>query len=145
MLSLPNGVSPVSATLVWKQNIGYSSACPRRASSHCAHPVCLALNALLVLWVIDPRRQQLFINKKPAKMVGLGETARYSTLQSWQSISLFHCVITGDLASNRGGIMRHYAGRTRFTYFCAVFSCILQPTGSSCWRHISQICGTGYP
>ena len=34
------------------------------------------------------------------------------------------------------------AGRTRFTHhFCAVFNCILQPTGSNERRPIRQICG----
>ena len=41
----------------------------------------------------------------------------------------FVSLVGGDLASNRGRVIRLFAVRTRFTHFYAVFNCILQPTG----------------
>ena len=38
------------------------------------------------------------------------------------------CANVGDFRLNSGQIIRLF-GRTRFTHFCAVFSCILRPTG----------------
>ena len=37
----------------------------------------------------------------------------------------------GDSTLNSGRINRLFAGRTRFTHFCAVFNCVWQPTESS--------------
>ena len=58
--------------------------------------------------------------QKAYQLVGLGETPRHSNLQSRQTYSQIHCVITGDLLSNRHRIMRHCAGCTSFTLFAAV-------------------------
>ena len=49
------------------------------------------------------------------------------------------CVISGDLASNRGRITRPSAGWTGIAQFYAVFSYILQPTGRSQRRHFRPI------
>ena len=51
------------------------------------------------------------------------------------------CAIDDELASNSGRIIRLFVDWTRFTYFYAVFNYIMQPSGSSQWRHIQQICG----
>ena len=48
--------------------------------------------------------------------MGLSKTPRHSALQSRRTLSQIQCVISGDLASSRGRIMRLYAGRTRFTH-----------------------------
>ena len=37
----------------------------------------------------------------------------------------------GDSMSKSGRIIQLYAGRTRFTHFCTVFNCVLQPTEGS--------------
>ena len=55
----------------------------------------------------------LSTNKKPANLVGLGQTPRHSTLQSRQIFSQVHCVTTGNLASYHDRILRLYAGCTR--------------------------------
>ena len=41
------------------------------------------------------------------------------------------CVKFGDSVLNSDRIIQLFASSARFTHFCAVFNCILQPTGSS--------------
>ena len=99
---------------------------------------CTHVNQFILLWQTWPSYEDsqprtrtkhwlsIWFRKTRSSPIGggLGKTLRHSALFYRQTFSQIQCVITGDLASNRDRIMWLYAGRARFTYFCAVLNYI---------------------
>ena len=77
----------------------------------------------LIECTLNQSETSQILRREAHQLVGLGKTQRHPTLQSRPMFNQIQCVTPGDIASNRDRIMRPYAGRARFTPFCAVRNC----------------------